>query len=362
MPLRLLPLLSLLLLSFYGCSQSEDDSSDIPIELKKEAEECEKYWINDIWNGRGTVVAGRVVADKPLGDLGISTRMSLNSDGWFVAPVHQNSTLCVHSHGYQPLVYKPQKTGTIDYAGELKLVKLPPGDLSTVQINVQFDEDEIEYAEVSLEVGRTPRLLSDDGGFGKSGITRLIEERMVTKSGIVTFSGLSPFEYLLSIESPGCKKQTIEFTPTTDEIIDLGSRTLEQAKVLKFHYLPDSPETLPKQSAQIQTEIITIDGVNTFDFSELQDDLGNSFYLRLNPTDKGAVIADYWFSPAWVYNLGKREAFGIEGIHSLDTIRNNESIKERDGHPLQAGYLYFFECPSHREFGTNCLFWMEELE
>jgi len=349
--------------------------SDVPPLVMQKAKKEKQTWIDSAWHGAGQVVVGRLRRQDPADSTPIVARTKVRDDGWFAAALYPSRKLSFRAHGSEPVDLAPAGTQPIVRLPDAVLKRVPPAETAEIRGRI-ICPGQSPTATVKLVVAPAPLLWEDSGYESAARFTALVASQQVPAGREFAFSGMSPIEYELHISAPGCITLKRTVVPDRRAHLSLGDIELIPAPLLVFDYVAQFKTLAQARSFPERHQAIECNGTNRFRFTNERDELGNALFLRLTPgTDPdaariaaaqppspahapatpvpapGQVRADFWFSPAPIYDLGKISL--VEIIASANDALLRPAPHAPDHVILQPGHTYFFECTNKN---ANCLF------
>ena len=339
-----------------GCKQADMSLQEFPDDARQKARHWKTTFVDQYWDGEGTVMYGRVRLADGKDDVPIVSRTAIYEGGYFAAAVHASRKLTFRAHGYAPIdIVHPGQLGQLHNVGELVLRRTKKSEQGRISGTVQ-GLSVGEKAEVTLRVFSAPPMWSDHGTEAGATSGYDVETVACVTGDRFQFDGVSLMAYQVVLRAVGYetikKRLFLHHAP----VYELGDLQLRPARVLSVDYVSQlTPDTDLAEVEVLQTTI-TCNGDSRFLFSDEVDSMGRARYLRIFPK-REVVEASYWMSPSSFTDLG---------AGTLTEILQTETAKHLLTHAqgsrttyLRPGRVYFFHCRGNR---ANCLFAVREQE
>lgn len=336
--------------TFLSCA-----AAPLPDYTSEQKIDDELYMVDEIWNGRGQVIVGKI---DPLPPGRIACRTPVYKDGSFTAAVLGGKELTFYLHGYDQLLVDnfSEIRNSVSDAGAVRFKRTPEGDLRQWQVAVEAPDFEGEITAV-LNVMNKDYLFDDHGYSGGARPFATVASKKVKPGETVTFDGLSPIPYQVVFSGPGLVKQEFDIDPQAKGFIEADPVKLDKATVLEFTFRTRTRKRGEgwKEDAEPSHERVVCDGKAELRLTDARDGLGNSMELRLKPTDEGVSAGFFYYNDENFIELGEGEVSG--DLHWNDVPR-------RDGVPytlLKSGHRYLLQVKDYNDVDLESLFSVREV-
>jgi len=320
--------------------------------------EDELYMVNEVYNGRGKVMLGKLELPD---DAQVASRTPIYQDNSFCTIVYPQRTLTYYAHGYEPLEIKRGKlvSSKVYDAGEHAFTKARSSDLRELEAKITAHSGDRPAPDitVALTIHNDAYLFADHGHAGSCTLTVVVDKKKIKAGDEITFEDLSRIPYVLELSAPGYVEQSIDIDPRANRDIDLGEITLEPGLEFRISYLARvrGKDGQWKANRSVQTDTILCNGSNELRFTDERDGLGNRLELRLKPKDDGAQASFFYYGKENFRDLGE---FNGEDFPDWDSGKLTRSR----GQPymmLEDQHLYFMDIKDINDTDIQLMFWVE---
>ncbi len=171
----------------------------------------------------------------------------------------------------------------------------------------------------------------------------VVDRRKIKSGEEFQLKGLSSFPYVVTVTATGGVEQNIPVNTASNRVQDLGTVALKASPRIQFTYVSQPIADTSLAGLESQNQIVECNGKNRFLMTERRDELGNELDLRLKVIGNGNVIAGFWFSPSYFWDLGTKRL--ADGAAKIPPALIRGSLEPQEEQVLEDGHTYYFECP-----------------